>query len=325
MRKLYFVSRIISLELVICEQARMLRLGIVDFDTSHSIEFTRRFNHVGVSQDQCVEGAKVVLGFPGTSEMSPERIPGFQKQIVSCGVELVDHPSEMFGRVDAILINSLCGSAHLDHARLCLDAELPVFVDKPFACSLHDAEEMFRLANLAGQLMFTTSALRLSDDVLRLAENANRAGGITGAAVFGPAKRQAGNPGMFHYGIHLVELLFAIMGPGCEAVSNAYTDGAEVITARWKDGRLGTIRGTRDGCTAYGVVAFCESAVLQSQVSTQFVYRNLCQEIVTAFETGKSPVAHEISLEIVRFILSCMKSEQNDGCQVDLSSIKEDD
>ena len=42
----------------------MLRLGIVDFDSSHAIEFTRRFNHAGVDGDQCVDGARVEVGCP---------------------------------------------------------------------------------------------------------------------------------------------------------------------------------------------------------------------------------------------------------------------
>ena len=36
-----------------------------------------------------VEGARVVLGWPGTSQMSPERIPVFTPQIQACGVESV--------------------------------------------------------------------------------------------------------------------------------------------------------------------------------------------------------------------------------------------
>ena len=54
----------------------MIRLGILDFDTSHCVEFTKRLNHVGIAKDQCVEGAKVVVGCPGKSKLSPERIPG---------------------------------------------------------------------------------------------------------------------------------------------------------------------------------------------------------------------------------------------------------
>ena len=35
----------------------MIRLGIVDFDTSHTVAFTQRLNHLEASEDQWVEGA----------------------------------------------------------------------------------------------------------------------------------------------------------------------------------------------------------------------------------------------------------------------------
>ena len=35
----------------------MIKLGILDFDTSHTIEFTKRLNHNGIAKDQWVEGA----------------------------------------------------------------------------------------------------------------------------------------------------------------------------------------------------------------------------------------------------------------------------
>ena len=68
----------------------MLKLGIVDFDSSHCVEFTRRLNHFVIDKEQWVEGAKIVLGCPGESKLSPERIPGFTKTMKELGVELVD-------------------------------------------------------------------------------------------------------------------------------------------------------------------------------------------------------------------------------------------
>ena len=49
----------------------MIRLGMLDFDTSHSVAFTQRFNHSGVPEDQFVDGAKVVIGCPGESVLAP--------------------------------------------------------------------------------------------------------------------------------------------------------------------------------------------------------------------------------------------------------------
>ena len=92
----------------------MLRLGIVDFDSSHCVEFTRRINGIGVPVDQCVTGARVVLGWPGTSEMAPERIERFRPEIESLNVDLVDDPADMIGQVDAALVLSLSGTPHLE-------------------------------------------------------------------------------------------------------------------------------------------------------------------------------------------------------------------
>jgi hypothetical protein len=47
----------------------MIRLGLIDFDTSHAVEFTKRLNHVDIPEDQWVYGAKVILGVPGTSKL----------------------------------------------------------------------------------------------------------------------------------------------------------------------------------------------------------------------------------------------------------------
>ena len=58
----------------------MIKLGILDFDTSHGVEFTKRLNHIGDDKDQCVEGAKIVIGCPGESKLSPERDPRLHRR-----------------------------------------------------------------------------------------------------------------------------------------------------------------------------------------------------------------------------------------------------
>ncbi len=299
----------------------MLRLGIVDFDSSHCIEFTRRFNHVSVDADQQVTGARVVIGCPGKSLMQPERIPGFTSQVESCGVRLVDNPADMLGEIDAVLVLSLCGSAHLDRVRPFLEAGLPAYVDKPFACTLGDAREITTLAQQCQQVVFGTSALRFSDDVIEMTASEDQTGAINGVFSYGPAKRADGNPGLFHYGIHATEVLFTLMGSGCESVSTAFTEDAEVVTGKWADGRIGTLRGNRSGHTAYGFVAFCENGVIERRASTRFAYRNLCQHIVNSFETGTPAVPPKLTLEVVRFVIASMESEQQSGAWVRLDSV----
>jgi len=297
----------------------MLRLGIVDFDSSHAVEFARRFNHVGVTADQYVDGAKVVAGWPGSSRMAPERIPGFTKDVAAAGVELVDSSAALMDRIDAVLVLSLAGDAHLERVRPFLKAGIPAYVDKPFACSAREADEMVRLSREHNVLMWQGSAVRFCSDVTEYKASWDQLGPLNGAVSFGPAKRAEGNPGLFHYGIHPTEMLFAAMGPGCERVTNACVDGAEVVTGWWRDGRVATLRGNRVGATAYGILGFHEKGVVRRHVSLRDAYRNLCRAIVQGFETGQPPVPPEESLEVTRFILAAAASEARGGEPVALS------
>jgi len=299
----------------------MLRLGIVDFDSSHSIEFTRRLNHAGVDSDQFVDGARVELGWPGTSDMAPERIAGFSELAAGCGVKLVDAPEKMLGHIDAVLVLSLCGQAHLGRVRPFLEAGIPAYVDKPFACSLADAEQMLHLAEKHDTLLFHSSALWYADEIERFRERRGDLGDLLGIVSYGPAKRAEGNPGLFHYGVHPTSILFALMGAGCEHVQNVHSDGAELVTGSWRDGRIATLRGSRRGSTAYGFLAFCEHGIVNQPVSARFAYRNLCREIVSSFTSNRPAVPHAMLLEITRFVLASLESESRGGDLVRLADV----
>lgn len=296
----------------------MYRLGIVDFDSSHCVEFTWRLNHARLDRDQFVDGARVVAACPGRSDMSPERIPGFLAELRDLGIEIVSQPEELIGRIDAVLVLSICGAAHLARVRPFLEAGIPAFVDKPFACSVSDATEMIQLANQHDVFLMSASGMRFADETLRLRAQQAQLGPLHGAVVYGPAKRADGNPGLFHYGIHAVELLLEIMGTGCESVMTTFADGAEVVTGRWSDGRIGSVRGNRHGSTAYGFVAFCERGVVPQAVSTRYSYRNLLRAFVTSLDAKQPAVSHRSSLEVVQFIEASMLSEQNAGTSVRL-------
>lgn len=291
----------------------MIRLGVLDFDSSHCVEFTKRLNHVGVAEAQWVEGAKVVVGCPGESKLSPERVPGFTEQMKKFGVPLVDKPEEMLGKVDGMLIESVDGSVHLDRAKPFLEAGIPCFVDKPFTSSLEDAKRLVALAEKKKLPLFGSSSLRYAPDVAAYAADPKH-GKVLGCVTYGPASLDATNrnPGLFHYAIHAVEMLYALMGPGCERVTCAHEKDADVVTGRWKDGRLATVRGNRPG-GAYGFTAFAEKGVHTAAVGTGVIYRELLKKIVEMFTTGKSPLDITETLELVAFMEAANKSGANHG------------
>lgn len=299
----------------------MIRLGIVDFDSSHCVEYARRFNGVGISSEQRVVGGRVVAGWPGTSTMAPQRIAEFLPQVEACGVAIVDSPDQLLEQVDAVLVLSLCGDAHLERARPFLEARIPTYVDKPFACATADARELVRLATEHNTLLLYASALRYAEEIGSFRRNTDRFGEIRGILSYGPAKRHPRNPGLLHYAVHPLEVLFELMGTGCESVTACHTEGADVVTGVWRDGRIGTLRGNRAGATAYGVVAFCDNAVIPQSISTRFAYRNLCRSILEAIEQNRTLVPHNEILESLQFACAARLSEEQGGVPVPLSAV----
>jgi predicted dehydrogenase len=201
-----------------------------------------------------------------------------------------------------------------------LEAGLPTFVDKPFACSWDDAQAMRNLAKASGATLWSTSALRYAEEVQDIASGESRFGRVLGAMAFGSAIRAEGNPGLLHYGIHSAEMLFALLGPDCEQASCQHQIDADLVTGLFTGGRMGLLRGSRNGSRAYGFTAFCETGVEQRLVSTRFAYRNLCQAIVTSLETKTPPVPLETTMKLMRFLLAANQSEAASGGFLTLES-----
>ena len=293
----------------------MIRLGILDFDTSHCTAFTTRFNNVGVAEDQFVQGAKVVIGCPGESTLAPKFIPQYTEAMKKLGVPLVDKPEDMIGKVDAMLIEAVDGTVHFERAKPFLEAGLPCFIDKPFTCSVADAKKIIALAEKKKVAIFSSSSLRYAPEVVEFTQDP-KPGKLVGCMVYCPASLSPipeRNAGLFHYGIHGVEVLYTLMGPGCQRVTCTHEKGTDVVTGTWKDGRMATLRGIRDGKQDYGFTAFSEKGVKNVTVGTSVIYRELCKKIVETFEKKASVLDASITLEIVAFIEAANKSGENHG------------
>ncbi len=299
----------------------MKRVGIVDWDTSHVVQFTMRLNHIdAIDEEQWIDSEyRVVAGYQGTSEITDdERMAEYRDSLIGWGVEPVDELEDLVGMVDAVLIESQSGLGHLDQARPFIEAGIPTYIDKPFVIDVADGLEIKRLAEENGVPVFSSSSLRYAPEVVEITEGAEDVGDVVGCHAYSPAKLHVANPGLAHYGIHGVETMYALMGPGCVEVSCMSEEGGEVSVGRWADGRVASMRGTRAGAHAYGFTVWGEKGVRLSPISTQFIYRELLKRIVTMFETGEAPLDIDETIEIAAFIAAALESAQAGGKPVKL-------
>ena len=266
---------------------------------------------------------RVVAAFKGGSpdiDASRNRIDGFTAELRDkWKIKIVDSIPTLCTMVDAVLLESLDGRAHLEQARPVLAAGKPVFIDKPLADSYHDASEIARLAKQAGVPWFSSSSLRFWEETQRL-KSSPETGGIVGCEVYGPCPIQPQQPDLMWYGIHAIEALYTIMGPGCETVTRVNTDGTDVLVGKWRDGRIGVMRGIRKEPHEYGITLFGAKAVLRSG-SQRESYRPLLVEIAKFFRTRMPPVNQDETLEIIAFMEAGDISKARAGAPVSLSEV----
>jgi predicted dehydrogenase len=299
----------------------VLRLGIVDCDTSHVYEFARRLNHVDIGPEQWVDGARIVAAYPGTSRVTDSaRIAEYLAKAQAAGVALVERPEDLIGQLDAVLVESNEGAVHRERAAPFIEAGLPVFVDKPLAATAVDARALVEHAALRGVPFLSASSLRFAAEVQAVRQGQLEIGQLTGADVHAPATMHQCNPGLLHYGVHGVEMLYALLGPGCQEVTCSFHEAGEVVTGRWSDGRIGVMRGLRRGARGYGFIAYGENGIHQTAVGFDYLYRELLKVVVPVLAGGPPPVSAEELVEVVAFMEAALASRNDGGRPIRLGS-----
>ncbi|MBP1988429.1 Gfo/Idh/MocA family protein [Paenibacillus eucommiae] len=299
-----------------------LKLGMIGLDTSHVSAFAAILNDP--QNPYHVPGGKIEIAYPGVPspdfELSYGRVDKYTSELKEqYGVTIVDSAEAVAEQSDAILIVSVDGRVHLDLLKKVAPFGKPVFVDKPFAVSSKHAEEMFAIAAEHKIPLMSCSSLRYAQGLVdELGSEQDDV--IIGADCFGPMSIEPTQPGLFWYGIHSVEMLFTIMGKGCANVSVTTTDEHDVVVGTWKDGRIGVVRGNREGNYAF-------SAAIQRKKTNSFVdtsahpkpaYAGMLERILLMFQTGKPDVDSSETLEIIRFLEAANESRDS-GKKVELA------
>ena len=300
-------------------QSEPIKIGIIGLDTSHSPAFAKLFNAENPKPE--LAGFRVIAAYPYGSrdiESSYRRIPDYIKQVEALGVQIVDSIEELLLMVDVILLETNDGKPRLEQARKVIQAQKPFFIDKPVAASLGDIRKIYQEAQQAKVPVFSASSLRYLKNA-QAVRHENKIGKVLGCDAFSPAELEPGHPDLFWYGIHGVEILFTVMGMGCESVTRFQTSEEEVVVGTWKDGRIGTFRGMRAGKHEYGGMAFGSEGNLV--LGNYEGYEPLAVKIAQFFKSGKSPVSDQETLEIYAFMEAADESNRRGGAKVFLDQV----
>lgn len=294
-----------------------IRAGIIGTDTSHVPAFTAGLHKHPEWR------IRVVAAYKGGSPdlpISAGRVEKFAAQIRDKhGVELVDSIDDLLGKVDVVLLESVDGRCHLEQARAVLKAGKRLFIDKPLAASLADAREIARLSEETGTPFFTCSCSRFMEEVQAMKARKDL-GPIRKVRGSSPLNTLKGHPDLFFYGIHGIEALYAVMGPGCVRVSRTTEGDVDVTTGTWKDGRVGIYRGVKKGNYKPILKAWGEKG--EAETSGGFSYDGLLVTMAQFFQDGLPPIDPSETLEIFAFMSAAQLSLERAGREVELRDAK---
>jgi hypothetical protein len=289
---------------------------MIGLDTSHVIAFTSYLN-----DPKNKTGCRVVAGFPGGSPDFPasaNRVDKYTQQLKEqFGLEIVDSIEDLCQKVDGVMLESVDGRPHLEQAKIVIAAGKPLWVDKPVADDLADVIELFRLAKENNVPCWSSSAARYGEGVAGARDN-EELGQIVSCDVFGSSSWAEQHPSLYLYGIHAVEPLFTVMGPGCETLQRTKTDGVDLVIGVWKGGRIGTFRDLRGGKTDFTTIIYGKNKMVTAKSSG---YAPLLQQIVKFFQTGNPPVPSEETIEIYAFMSAADESQAQGGAPVSIAEL----
>jgi len=297
---------------------RDLRAGIIGTDTSHVPQFTKTF----ASRPEW--RIKVVAAYKGGSPdlpISANRLEGFARTISQDhGVELVDSIDALLARVDVVLLESVDGRPHLAQVTPVLKAGKRVFIDKPLAADLADARRIVELSKNTGTPVFSASSVRYHPDLARLRANAG-VGKVTRVDATYVLNKIEFHPDLFYYGIHGVEALYAVMGPGCTSLSRRVTAESDVTTCRWRDGRIGVYHGLPKADPARPLLTVTGETGKASTTDAAS-YDGIVRVIAEFFHTGRPPVDAAETIEVFEFMTAADRSKERDGAEVALAELR---
>jgi len=302
-----------------------IRVGFIGLDSSHCTAFTQILNQEGNTGD--LAGVRVVAAFPGGNPnfpLSRDRVQGYTEQMRNLGVDIGDSIEDLVKNVDVVVLGSVDGSQHLAQVEPVFRAGKPVFIDKPLAHNLEDALRIQQLGKKYDVPWFSASALRYQEKLKSLLKTSDEVlGDVVGCDSFGQSRAGIGHADLAWYGVHGIEALYTIMGPGCISVTRLQTDKSEQVTGLWENGRIGTYRGISEHThqPGFGATVFGSKSI--QQISLPANYEGLVIEIAKFFKTRQPPISEDITIEIFAFIEAADESKRTGGIPFTLASVIE--
>ncbi|MFH0991668.1 MAG: Gfo/Idh/MocA family oxidoreductase [bacterium] len=284
----------------------MIRIGLVDLDTSHPQAFTRilsglpdvRVNALWDGRDVWPEGYDLQFA-------RENNIPVVCKRLE----EMIDH-------VDAVMIHGTNWDKHLDKAYPFLEANRPVLIDKPMVGKVRDIYGLLEIYAQTKTPIFGGSALRYVDEVAAFRAQASQFGHIMTAVATGPGD-------FFSYGIHTTEMAQGVIGTGANYVEYVAENKSCFVAVTYHNGFVLMLQ-LQQSFHEWSLSLYTVTGIHTLKLDPVSPYDTFLLHFVEMIKGNTIPFALEAPLEAVKIHIAAKLSRQHGG-KIYLSELPSDE
>ncbi|HUT74803.1 MAG TPA: Gfo/Idh/MocA family oxidoreductase [Armatimonadota bacterium] len=224
-------------------------------------------------------------------------------------------PQDVIGQVDAVIIATDKGHEHVARCRPFVEAGLPIFVDKPLVDNEQDLATFSEWVAQGAPIM-SSSCMRYCKEYMPYRVSTHELGALRFACIT-MAKTWE------RYGIHALEGIYPIFGPGFISARNAGTRDRNIVHLKHHRGADAVVASIGDMLGAFGALQLCGTAG-HAQVTAGDTFHSFKAQLAAFIEylrTGELPFPFAETQELMKLVIAGIRSREEGGREVGLAEI----
>jgi hypothetical protein len=230
---------------------------------------------------------------------------------------VVKQPTDVIGQVDAVIIPTDIGKEHVARCRPFIEAGLPLFIDKPLVDNEADLRTFYRWVQQGARIM-SSSCMRYCKEFMPYRASTADLGPLRFVSITTPKSWE-------RYGIHALEAIFPILGPGFLTARNTGSSDRNVVHYKHRYGVDVIVVAIEDMLGSFGVLQLCGIAG-HSQAffsDTFYAFKSQLAAFIEYLRTGALPFPFAETVELMKMLIAGIRSRDENGREVTLSDISE--
>lgn len=282
--------------------------GVFDGEEINRIGYPAVANYLEANRD--------TLGIPGVNVSYVwTQDPGISASIAkSSKIEhVVDQLEDMIPLVDAVLLSRDDPENHVAMAKPFLDANIPIFIDKPLAITKEDLQ-YFSDENDRGKFIMSCSSMRYANEGRIVKQEINSLGKIELITA-------VGKKDWIRYGVHIVEAVFSLLNdPKPISVKSIGKPNKDTVYIEFEDEHPAILHLFMDITGTFQMSLFGQSGWRLIDMKNSYsMFRDNIIEFVRSVEEGKPRLSFDKTKRIIQTIMAAIESQKQDGKTIYLS------